>query len=64
MHVFSTLHNQELAEGGLDRAGAADPVKRDEAAALSATTQRAGQHRRGLSELRRADEVYRAAEIG
>jgi DNA-binding NtrC family response regulator len=34
------------------------------AAALPATAQRAGQHLRGLPELRRAEEVDRAAEIG
>jgi hypothetical protein len=34
------------------------------AAALPATAQRAGQHLRGLAELRRAEEVDRAAEIG
>ena len=51
-------------EGELDRARATNLVKRAEAAALSATTQRASQHLRGLAELWRAEEVDRAAEIG
>ena len=51
-------------EGELDGAGAADLVKGAEAAALPATAQRASQHLRGLAELRRAEVVDRAAEIG
>ena len=48
----------------LDRAGAADLVKRAEAAALPPAAQRAGQHLRRLAELRRTEEVDRASQIG
>ena len=51
-------------EGELDGAGAADLVEGAEAATLPATAERAGQHLGGLAELRRAEEVDRAAEIG
>src|SRR5260370_40575631 len=46
--------------------GAGPPIRERGAgaAALPATAQRAGQHLRGLAELRRAEEVDRAAEIG
>jgi hypothetical protein len=49
-------------EGELNRARSTNLVKRAESAALPATAQRTGQHLRG--ELRRAEEVDRAAEIG
>src|SRR5260370_2585234 len=58
-------HSSELElEGELNRARSTNLVKRAEAAALPATTQRAGQHLRGLAELRRAEEIDWAAEIG
>src|SRR5262249_47536411 len=48
----------------LDRTRPADLVQRIEAAALSPTAQRIGQHLRWLAKLRRAEKVDRAAEIG
>src|SRR5215471_16158536 len=51
-------------EGELDRARAADLIQRIEAAALASASKRVIQHHRGFPELRRAQVVDRASEIG
>jgi hypothetical protein len=57
-------HSELKFERKLHRARAADLVQRIEAAALAAGAEVAGEHLGGLAELRRGEEVDRAAEIG
>src|SRR5215470_8701042 len=63
--IFLIFSTSELKlKRQLNRARAADLVQRIETAALPAAAQRTGQHLRGFAELRRAEKVDRAAEIG